>query len=99
MLAMAIAPPRPASAPARTSPRPLRMSARAAVRSRSIFIQKPRHNRKGRKIALPPRRSRVGGCYFRLVIAVRSAESLAIPAEPHQFEPTPDGLIGVTLVV
>ena len=52
---------------------------------------------KGRQIALPPlvfdRRS-----YFRLVSAVRSAESLTMPAAPHQFEPTPDGLIGVTKV-
>ena len=36
--------------------------------------------------------------YFRLVIAVRSAESLTMPAAPHQFDPTPDGLIGVTKV-
>ena len=28
--------------------------------------------------------------YFRLVSAVRSAESLTMPAAPHQFEPTPD---------
>jgi hypothetical protein len=31
-----------------------------------------------------------------LVIAVRSADSLAIPAAPHQFEPNPPGLILVT---
>jgi hypothetical protein len=37
--------------------------------------------------------------YFRLVAAVRSTESLAMPAAPHQFEPVPPGLIGVTLVV
>jgi hypothetical protein len=37
--------------------------------------------------------------YFRLAIAVRSTESLAMPAAPHQFEPVPPGLIGVTLVV
>src|SRR6266702_3841683 len=37
--------------------------------------------------------------YFRLLIAVRSKDSLAIPAEPHQFEPAPPGLIAVTLVV
>src|SRR5262245_51516852 len=36
--------------------------------------------------------------YCRLVIAVRSAESLTMPAAPHQLEPTPDGLIGVTKV-
>ncbi|MGY3586040.1 hypothetical protein ACVIGB_004900 [Bradyrhizobium sp. USDA 4341] len=39
------------------------------------------------------------GNYFRLDIAVRSTESLAIPAAPHQLEPVPPGLIGVTLVV
>src|SRR5882757_3994268 len=37
--------------------------------------------------------------YFRLVIAVRSAESLTIPVAPHQLEPAPPGLIGVMLVV
>src|ERR1700694_601445 len=38
--------------------------------------------------------------YFRLVIAVRSAESLAMPAAPHQLEPNAvaplPGLIAVT---
>jgi hypothetical protein len=33
--------------------------------------------------------------YFKLVIAVRSAESLAMPAAPHQLEPKPPGLVGV----
>ena len=37
--------------------------------------------------------------YFRLLIAVRSKESLAMPAAPHQLEAVPPGLIGVTLVV
>src|SRR4029077_2015171 len=37
--------------------------------------------------------------YFRLVIAVRSAESLAMPAAPHQFELVPNGLLPVTVVV
>ena len=32
--------------------------------------------------------------YFRLVIAVRSAESLTMPVAPHQLEPKPPGLIG-----
>src|SRR4051794_36621002 len=36
--------------------------------------------------------------YFRLLIAVRSKDSLAMPAAPHQLEPTPDGLIAVTKV-
>src|SRR3954453_13971355 len=37
--------------------------------------------------------------YFRLLIAVRSNDSLAMPAAPHQLEPAPPGLIAVTLVV
>jgi hypothetical protein len=37
--------------------------------------------------------------YFRLVIAVRSAESLTIPVAPHQLEPKPPGLIAVTKLV
>jgi hypothetical protein len=35
--------------------------------------------------------------YFRLVIAVRSAENFTMPAAPHQLEPKPPGLIGVKL--
>src|SRR3978361_427921 len=37
--------------------------------------------------------------YFRLLIAVRSNDSLAMPAAPHKLEPAPPGLIAVTLVV
>ena len=37
--------------------------------------------------------------YLRLVFTVRSAESLATKVEPHHFDPTPAGLIAVTLVV
>ena len=51
---------------------------------------------KGRQIALPPA-SLERTTYFRLVIAVRSAENLAMPAAPHQLEPKPPGLIGVKL--
>ena len=35
--------------------------------------------------------------YFRLVIAVRSAESLTMPVAPHQLEPKPLGLMAVVL--
>ena len=35
--------------------------------------------------------------YFRLVIAVRSAESLTIPTALHQLEPKPFGLMAVRL--
>lgn len=37
--------------------------------------------------------------YFRLLIAVRSNESLATPAALHQLEPKPPGLMGVKLPV
>src|SRR5207249_4704467 len=33
--------------------------------------------------------------YFRLVIAVRSAENFTIPVAPHQLDPIPPGLMGV----
>ena len=37
--------------------------------------------------------------YFRLVIAVRSAESLTMQSHRTSFEPNTDRLIGVTLAV
>src|SRR5205814_10427943 len=37
--------------------------------------------------------------YFRLVIAVRSAESLTMPVAPHQLEPTPVGLMEEKLLL
>src|SRR4051795_11097996 len=58
-----------------------------------------------------PQSKRAAGCpaalikslreeaYFRLLMAVRSNDSLAMPAAPHQLEPAPPGLIAVTLVV
>src|SRR6516165_5557145 len=54
---------------------------------------------KRRQIVLPPFAADLSGsAYFRLVIAVRSAESFAMPAAPHQLEPKPPGLIAVMLV-
>src|ERR1700732_1714936 len=35
--------------------------------------------------------------YFKLVIAVRSADSLTMPTAPHQLEPNPLGLMAVKL--
>ena len=35
--------------------------------------------------------------HFRFVIAVKSAESLAMPVAPHQLEPNPPGLMSETL--
>jgi hypothetical protein len=54
----------------------------------------PPTKRGGRSLCRPSRLE--GITYFRLVIAVRSAESLAMPAAPHQLEPKPPGLIAVT---
>ena len=65
---------------------------------RAFLITCPTKN-KERQIALPPFPQSRENNYFRLVIAVRSAESLTIPAAPHQLEPAPPGLIDVTLVV
>ena len=59
-------------------------------------LKPPQKKRGGRSLCRPS--SSTGRSYFRLVSAVRSAESLTMPAAPHQFEPTPDGLIGVTKV-
>ena len=71
-----------------------------AGRSTSPVKKHPvRQKTRGRQIALPPFQQSRHDSYFRLVIAVRSAESLTIPAAPHQLEPAPPGLIDVTLVV
>ena len=70
--------------------------ARCACQSRSIRC--PPAKKKGRQIALPPPVRRQKMTYFRLVIAVRSAESLTMPVAPHQLELEADaGLIAVTL--
>src|SRR5580698_5546168 len=94
---MAIAAPTPATAPASILRWLLRRMASAAVCIQSRFIEVQANKRGGRPVCRPFDFSRI--TYFRLVIAVRSTESLAMPAAPHQFEPTPVGLIGVTLVV
>jgi hypothetical protein len=70
-------------------------SRRSRLQHDHVSFSQPR--RRGRQITLPPPIFEKTA-YFRLVIAVRSAESLAMPAAPHQFEPTPVGLIGVRLV-
>lgn len=62
-------------------------------------LNRPKLTQKGATLASRPQLLPMTGYYFKLVIAVRSNESLAIPAAPHQLEPTPVGLIGVTLVV
>ncbi len=67
-----------------------------ALAARSRLIQPTKKG--GRQNNLPPPIFEKIA-YFRLVIAVRSAESLAMPAAPHQLEPTPVGLIAVMLLV
>ena len=49
-------------------------------------IQPPK-NERGWQIALPPPQGLKRMTYFRLVIAVRSADSLTMPVAPHQPEP------------
>lgn len=57
----------------------------------------PAQNKRGAadRSAAPLNRERISD-YFRLVIAVRSADSLTMPVAPHQFDPKPPGLIAVT---
>ena len=62
------------------------------IRSHS---EPPQNKRAADRSAAPGSFERIA--YFRLVIAVRSAESFAMPAAPHQLEPKPPGLIGVKL--
>ena len=69
--------------------------ASVAVRSQSRLIQPTTNERGGRSLCRPRPRILERIDYFRLVIAVRSAESLAIPVAPHQLEPKPPGLVGV----
>ena len=61
--------------------------ARAAASTAEPRRIELRHKQKGRQIALPPPCVSREWSYFRLVIAVRSAESLTMPAAPHQLEP------------
>src|ERR1700737_1913414 len=89
---------RPATAPSAVLRRPMR---------RHVFLATPRQsgrnsspqNKGAADCSAPPIVSRELP-YFRLVIAVRSAESLAMPAAPHQLEPNAvaplPGLIAVT---
>src|SRR5258708_13319699 len=69
----------------------------AAFRQPSFIRTRRQNKRAADRSAAPISLERI--TYFKFVIAVRSAESLATPALPHQFEPAPVGLIGVTLVV
>src|ERR1700736_4029732 len=98
MAPIAKAAPSPATAPARVLRRSLRRIASVAVCSQSRLIRLTANKRGGRLLCRPRRLERI--TYFRLVIAVRSAESFAMPAAPHQFEPNAvaplPGLIAVT---
>ncbi len=65
----------------------------------SVCIAYPPKQKGGRSLCRPCR-NRLQKAYFRLVIAVRSADSLTMPVAPHQFEPNAvaplPGLIAVT---
>ena len=65
-----------------------------ALRRSASMISLPKQ--KGGRSLCRPHRYQRNLRYFRLVIAVRSADSLAIPVAPHQLEPNPPGLILVT---
>src|ERR1700731_1802198 len=99
MTPMARAPPRAAAAPSRA----LRPSGRSLAALNLCLppelipmpantIQKRRAA--DRSAALVRNRRKIS--YFRLVIAVRSTESLAMPVAPHQFELAPNALFPVT---
>ena len=80
---------------------PGRPNGRASIAGHRSPVDKhpASENKRGGRLLCRPPCSLGRRTYFRLVIAVRSAESLTMPAAPHQFEPAPPGLIGVTLVV
>src|ERR1700692_3283945 len=87
--------PRPATAPARVFRGSLRRIASVAACSQSGLISgSPQTKGAADRSAAPCSLERIS--YFRLVIAVRSAESLTIPVAPHQLEPKPPGLMAVT---
>src|SRR5436853_7688430 len=100
MAPMAIATPRPATAPSAALRGPIVTPAlfAASRQSRVIPIQPPKSIGAADRSAALVSQS-LERAYFRLVIAVRSAESLTIPAAPHQFELFPNGLFPLTVVV
>src|ERR1700676_1214450 len=91
---MAMAAPRPATAPTAILRRPMRWPAAFAIprQSRRIWAHR-KTNEAADRSAAPLISS--DHTYFRLVIAVRSAESLTMPAAPPPAEPKPPGLMGV----
>src|ERR1700736_5444955 len=99
MAPMAMAAPRPATAASAILRRPMRrhVCSSPPLANPDAFGS-PQKQRGGRSLCRPRRFERM--TYFRLVIAVRSAESFTMPAAPHQFEPNAvaplPGLIAVT---
>ena len=67
----------------------------ARWRRRAIIRASDRKRRAAAGSQPPPRDGDSASTYLRL-LSVRSAESLAMKAAPHQLEPMPPGLIGVT---
>src|SRR5690348_7638356 len=99
---MARAPPSPATTPVRALPLSDRSPTALNLCRQPKPIPVPASTVQKRRAAdrsaalVRHRRKR---SYFRLVIAVRSTESLAMPVAPHQFELVPNGLFPVTVVV
>src|ERR1700682_6457061 len=90
---MAMAAPTPATAPSAVLRRPMR---RHLLRTTLPNPAASAHRKQkgGRSLCRPVSLERM--TYFRLVIAVRSAENFTTPAALHQWEPNPPGLIAVT---
>src|SRR5205085_9158172 len=96
---MAIAAPIPATMPAATVCRS--NFSPSGVLSGSVAIDASPQKQGGGRLLCRPQTVQPELGYFRLLIAVRSAENLTMPAAPHQLEPkaaTPlPGLMAVTL--
>src|SRR3981081_3377880 len=95
---MAMAAPGPATAPSAVLRRPMRQQLFLAALANPDAFGSPQNKGAADRSAAPVAFDRM--TYFRLVIAVRSAESLTMPAAPTQFEPNAvapvPGLIAVT---
>src|SRR5581483_2291480 len=96
MTPIAIAPPRPATAPATAFRQLKSLNIPPSGLRRSILTIVPPKQKGGRSLCRPRRYQR-NLRYFRLVIAVRSADNLATPVAPHQLDWKPRGLMAETL--
>src|SRR5438876_8170245 len=90
---MAMAAPRPATATSAALRKPMRRRPFLAVSRHPRRIWLTAKQKAGSSLCRPLLQREM--TYFRLVIAVRSAENFTIPVAPHQLEPKPPGLMGV----